>query len=476
MANLNRRLFMKSMGAVSFTGSMGLLSGLSGMSASAASTSGYKALVCILLDGGMDHADTMIPYDSATYEQMTRVRPILTTAYGDRRARENLLRLNPSNEAELGGRQVAMPPELTEIHAMFEDGDAAIVSGVGPMIEPVTRAAMDSKTAILPSRLYSHNDQSATWMAMQPEGARLGWGGRFADAVISSNPNENPMFSAINTNATGLFLAGEQVRAFRTSAKGPELPRILRATPGPNEFAGIGSTDGDNRAREIMRAYFERTQTSKANLFQRDYRAAGARSIPSTEAFSAALSQGTPISTPFPDGNRLADNLKAIADVINIQQHIGNSRQVFFARLPGFDTHADQSEKLPLLQRTLSEAVAAFRDAMISINQWNSTTIFTMSEFGRTTVENGDGTDHGWGGHHLVMGGDVKGKTIYGNVPSMDVTGNEYTRYRGRLIPNQSVEQFAATLGNWFGLSSGEIDDIFPNLGNFDKRNLGFLS
>lgn len=476
MANVNRRLFMKSMGAATFAGSLSALSGLSGTTAAAASTTGYKALVCIFLDGGMDHSDTLIPYDQSSFNQLASLRPNIISGYGGSRSRENLLPLNPVNSEDFGGRQVAMPAEFQEIFEMFESGDAAVVTSLGPLLETVTRNSMENGSALLPARLYSHNDQAATWLTLHPEGqSRSGWGGKFADAVVKSNPNENPLFSVINTDQRGLFLAGEEVRPFLTSVTGPTLPRVLRSAPAPGEFAGIGNTEGDQRAREIMREYFERTSTSHTNLFQRDYVAANSRAIPNTEQYSLALSRSAPITAPYPANNRLAENLRAIAEAINIQQHIGNSRQVFFARLGGFDTHAKQSQKLPELQRTLSQAIASFRDALVGIGMWDSTTIFTASEFGRTVVENGDGTDHGWGGHQFVFGGNVAGKHIYGPLESMDINGPEYTRFRGRLIPTQSVEQFAATLGGWFGLEKAELKQVFPNLDNFATSDLGFM-
>ena len=468
MANYNRRHFLQSMGALSFLGGTTALSGLTAMKAHAADTTGYKAMVCILLAGGMDHADTLIPFDQPTYNAYEDVRPNIISNHGGTRDRDQLMALSPVNAADFGGRQVALPIELSEIANMFSNGDAAIVSSVGPLLEPTTRAAIDAGNASLPVRLFSHNDQQSTWMALGPEGERFGWGGKFADAVLRSNPTENPLFATITAANPGVFLAGEMTRQFRTGSNGPANPSILQ-----NEGL-LGRTDGDSRARDALRDYLEQTTTSKNNLFQQDLVATNGRAIPNTERFTDALENGVELSTVFPDSS-LGRQMKAIADTINIQQFAGNSRQIFYASTGGFDTHNNQANSMPGLHSNLSQSMDAFRRAMIEIGMWNDTTVFTLSDFGRTVVENGDGTDHGWGGHHFVMGGSVAGQRIYGDIPSMNVTGDEYTRSRGRLIPTQSVEQFAATLGDWFGLDSGELASALPNLANFDQKNLGFM-
>jgi uncharacterized protein (DUF1501 family) len=199
------------------------------------------------------------------------------------------------------------------------------------------------------------------------------------------------------------------------------------------------------------------------------------RSVINNRAYDAALSTSSPVATVFPSSD-IGGQLYAVANTIQIRQALDTNRQIFYAFMGGYDTHSGQTGTLPGLQAQLSEAITAFRTAMISMGVWDDVTLFTMSEFGRTTIDNGDGTDHGWGGHQIVTGGSVKGKAIYGDIPPPDFSSQSYTSTHGRMIPKVSVEQFAATLGTWFGLDSTELANALPNLANFNEKNLGFMN
>lgn len=469
MANLNRRLFIGSMGALTFSSGIGVLGGLNSFKAHAADTSGYKALVCLFFKGGMDHADTIIPFDQSSYNQLRSVRGELLGRHGENRNLANLLKLNPANAAMLGGREFALPPAMAPFHALFEAGEAAVIGGVGPLIEPTNRAAIEAGTAVLPSRLASHNDQQSTWMSLASEGSQFGWGGLFADAVLASSTNENPIFAAISAAGNDVFLAGRTARQFRVTSGGSDALRIL-------ENQGIlGREPGDNEARAILQRYYARQQSSSTNLYNRDIQAATGRATANTERFADARDNAVPLSTSFPQSG-LGSQLQAIAETINIQQFLGNQRQVFYASIGGFDTHNGQAGSLPALHGQIADAMVAFRQAMVEIGRWNDVTMFTASDFGRTLTDNGDGTDHGWGGHQLVAGGSVRGGRIYGELASSDIAASTYTPSRGRLIPAVSVEQYASTLGRWFGLDTNELRTALPNLGNFNAQDLGFMA
>ncbi len=467
MANINRRRFLGA-SALGFMSGAGLLGAMNAQRAFAADTTGYKALVCIFLKGGLDHADTVLPRDAASYDQLRSHRTNLMNSYGAARSRDSLLPLTPDNAAQFGGRQFGLPNELGPLHTLFQDRELAIVGNVGPLIEPVTRSQMEANSVATPPRLFSHNDQQSTWMALGVEGARYGWGGLFADAALASSPSDNPQFAAITASTNDVFLAGQVARPFKASQSGPPFVRLLE------ESYRLGNNAGGEAAREGLRAYLTAQRFSDPNLFMRDVSASTARAVENAGVFRTAYEDSIGVSTAFP-GTDTGGQLQAVAQTIAIQQQLGASRQVFYVAKGGFDTHDNQHSSLPGIQQEIADAMAAFRTAMLELGMWDNVTVFTASDFGRTVIDNGDGTDHGWGGHQFVMGGAVNGGVIYGDMPDFDVNAEHYTPSRGRLIPSVSVEQYAATLGAWFGLDAGELNGVLPNLRNFDDRNLGFV-
>lgn len=475
MAYLSRRHLLLGAGAAGFSSSLSALTGLGAQQAWAADTSGYKALVCIFLFGGMDHGDTVIPYDQSEYNLLSgTVREGLFNTYdsdnaASTRNRNNLLPLNPSTTTATDGRQFALPAELSPLHTMFDAGDLAIVGGVGPLIEPTTRAAMDAGTAILPKRLFSHNDQQSTWMALSTEGARYGWGGRMVDILAAQQSGQNTSFTSISTGSSNVFLSGQDTTPFRVSGNGANFPAIL------DRRYYLGGTDADDAARAAIRSHFANADLDDSNIYSQDLRSSMSRSITNSELMIEARENATPFVTQFP-GNSVGRQLQQVAETIRIQQFLNVSRQIFFVSTGGYDTHNNQANQIGNLHNTLATGMAAFKEAMQEINRWNDVAMFTASDFGRTQIDNGDGTDHGWGGHQFVAGGQVRGGELYGRFPVTDPDAPDYTESRGRVIPSVSVEQYASTLGSWFGLNSGEINTVLPNLGNFNSSNLGFMS
>ncbi|MEL6860826.1 MAG: DUF1501 domain-containing protein [Pseudomonadota bacterium] len=472
MANLSRRHVLKGLGTAGFASSLGTMTSLGLNNAWAADTGGYKAMVCIFLKGGMDGADTILPYDQASYNQLASVRSGLfgtydSTSATSTRNRANLLQMNLDNAGDFGGRQFAMPQELSPLHTMFESGDLAVVGNVGPLIEPTTRAQMDNGSAILPKRLFSHNDQQSTWMSFGVEGVNRGWGGRFMDRVVASAPNQNQVFSAIATSSNDVFLAGETVNQFKVGSEINE----------PNLFANrglLGYTNGDDAARDKIRAFLAKNDFNSRSIFEQDITSSTAKAVANTEQFATAQENATPFATAF-GNDSVSRQLQNVAETIKIRQFLNVSRQMFYISTGGYDTHDNQANTIGGLHNALAAGISSFRDAMMEIGEWNNVVVFTASDFGRTTIDNGNGTDHGWGGHHFVAGGAVQGKRLYGEVPLADVNSASYTQSRGRLIPTTSVEQYAATMGNWFGLDTGELNTSLPNLNNFNTRDLGFM-
>ncbi len=474
MAYLSRRHFLKGSSAFGFAGAVGALSGLGVSKAWAADTAGYKAMVCIFLKGGMDQGDTVLPYDQASYDQLRAVRQGLFNAYNaddaaSSRNRANLLQLNANNAASFGGREYALPTQLSPLHDMFEGGDLAIVGNVGPLVEPTTRTQVENSSVILPKRLFSHNDQQSTWMSLGVEGSRFGWGGKFVDAAMASAPGDNSLFASISTGSNDVFLAGDTTSPFRVTSDGAPEPSLT------SRKWYLGYTDADDAARARMREYFGRNDFDNTNIFAQDLRNANKRAIENSETILAARESAGPLTTEFPNDS-LGRQLRSVAETIQIQGALNVSRQMFYVTTGGYDTHSGQANSIGGRHASLAAAMAAFRAAMIEIGHWNDTVMFTASDFGRTVIDNGDGTDHGWGGHQFVAGGAVRGKSIYGSLPAAETESENFWPSRGRLIPGVSVEQFAASLGGWFGLTGSELNEALPSLSNFNETDLGFMN
>lgn len=473
MANINRRRFLQSSSAMGFAAGTGLLAAMGSSRAFAADTSGYKALVCVFFKGGMDSLDLILPKDAASHDALAALRPGLFGAYGvgsgaSSRDRENILKINPSNSSDFGGREFGFAPEMSGLQSLFEAGDAAILGNVGPLIEPTTRASMDNFSAQIPDRLFSHNDQQSTWMSFGTEGAQSGWGGRFIEAALKEDAISNSTFAAISTSGNDVFLSGDNVRQF-SAPSNPQSADILR------QKWRLGSGYNSDAARAILRDHLASSGIESTNLFGQDLIGVNSRAIQNVETYKAAIEGGTAVATVFPE-SKLGGQLKTVANTIAVRNALNVRRQIFFVSIGGFDTHDSQKNSMPGLQTEISTSITAFQAAMVELGLSDSVTLFTGSDFGRTAIDNGDGTDHGWGAHHFIVGGAVQGKRIYGALPEYDLSSQAYTKSRGRLIPSVSVDQYAATLGGWFGLDQGEINEALPNLSNFTQKDLGFFS
>jgi len=438
-----RRTFLTGASALSAATLAGLGSSLAAFQASAADTGGYKALVCVFL---LDQ-----------YQNMQG---------GSTRARNRLLALNPSNAADFAGREFALPEEMSGIKALFDAGNAAIVGNVGPLIQPITKQQFEDESAPQPKRLFSHNDQQSTWMSSQPEGAQFGWGGRFADAALSAGANGTSPFTTLTSLGNELFLTGQIARPYQIGLEGaPEIEAL-------NFFTPNGDASGE-QIYQKLRDHFEAMDFNRSNLIERDIANTMRGALATNEAFNTALENLQPFTTTFPQ-DFLGQQLQAVARTIAIKDSLLVNRQVFFVAIGGFDTHSNQVGDLPGLQREIDGGVVAFHNAMQEIGLGNDVTLFTASDFGRTLAINGDGTDHGWGSHHFIVGNAVQGGQIYGEMPPYDL-GHAQDAGNGRLIPTTSVEQFAEPLGRWFGLNDTEIANALPNLSNFTGPGLGFV-
>lgn len=439
--------------------------------AHAASNEDYRALVCIFLNGGNDHANTLIPYDSPNYDRYSAIRGggPGQTAGGIARARADLqpgVLLPSGGQTLTDGITYALAPEMPLLKARFDAGQLALLLNVGPLVVPLTRQqyqSQDRATFPLPPRLFSHNDQQSVWQSLSPEGSTIGWGGRLGD--ITQTQNSNVLFTCISATGNAVFLSGDRTLQYQISNSGAIAVNAIKSS----------STYGSTAVSAALRSIMTRTG---GHLFEAEYNAVAKRSI-DAEAVVAAALQPVVLQTSFvpPPGtgtNSLANQLLIVARMIAARQALGVKRQVFFVSMGGFDHHDNLIAGHATLLSRIDFAMDAFYRATVELGVSENVTAFTASDFGRTLTSNGDGSDHGWGGHHFILGGAVQGGRFYGVAPQVSTSSNDQVG-QGRLLPTTSVDQYAGTLARWFGVSDSDISTILPNIGRFASRNLGFL-
>ena len=465
----SRREFLRTSSLLSVLGPAGVpfAINLATIGAAAAQTADdYRALVCVFLLGGNDHHNTVIATDAVSWAEYQRLRttppdPIALPAPG---AAGGVLPIEPNTPQT--GRSFALHPNLGSLKTLFDAGRAAVVANVGPLIAPMTKAQYTSGSVPRPPKLFSHNDQQSTWQAYAPEGARYGWGGRMGDLLASRNAAST--FTCMSVSGNAVWLSGQSTLQYQVGADGG-IP-----------IAGLsGSLFGSSSAGSVLRSI---VTADRAHLIGRELNRVTARSIDAQAALNAAMLPAGALETvPLVPGttqsNALAAQLQTVARVIGGRSALGAKRQVFFVSIGGFDTHDAQRVNQANLMTRIGQALEYFDRLLVSpaINAGNDVTLFTASDFGRTLTSNGDGTDHGWGAHHFVTGGAVRGKDIYGRYPVIGVNTDDDVG-QGRLLPGLSVDQYAGTLARWFGLSDAQLADVFPNLRNFALADLGFMT
>lgn len=462
LAGEARRTFLKQMSALGAGGVAGpLISGLGAASplalglgamseAAAQSATDYKALVCIFLYGGNDPYNTIVPYDAAGYRKYAAARTDIALPRNSLEA--TALRVQGGAD---GDAQFALAPGLAPLKPLFDKGQLAVQLNVGPLMVPTTKAQYISGSVPLPPKLFSHNDQQAYWQALAPEGASTGWGGRLADLFASGKGKST--FANVTAGEGAVLLSGRHVAGYRVGIDGSTPIELLRR-----------DTYGSSTCTALLR---ELITQSQQHVLGDLHAQTVARSIEADATLRAALEPITvqgDFATPF------AKQLKVVARMIAARRSLDVNRQVFVVTLNGFDNHDGLMGAHKDLLTQLGSAMAAFQQAIDAMGMGKQVTTFTASEFGRTLTSNGNGSDHGWGGHHLVMGGAVRGGRLYGSHPDIDVAGPGFVDH-GRMLPSTSVETFAATLGGWFGASAGDLDDIFPALREFGARKAGFV-
>ena len=418
----------------------------------------YRALVCILLAGGNDSYNMLIPADSTAtnsqYDIYKKTRSNLALPFA------NVLK---SASLQNNSKPLGLHPSLTSVKQMYDSGELALVANVGTLVEPVsTVTQIRNKTKKAPLGLYSHSDQIYQWQTGVPhERSNTGWGGKIADLVHSCNTGQDISMN-ISLSGTNIFQTGTEVVEYSI-----------------NPYNGVVTINNDGGTwalpQIIKNSLDSMLYKPYADAYKKTYVDITRNSREGAALLKGALATAPAYTTPFVTSNSLSRSLKYIADVIATRSLIGhNKRQIFFVEYGGWDHHDEVLDNQNVMLGIVNQALDTFNKALKQINMFNCVTTFTMSEFARTLTSNGNGTDHGWGGNVMVMGGDVNGNAVYGNYPSLALRST-IDLGNGVLIPSTSTDQYFSELALWFGLAPSDLPLIYPNVGNFYSYGTGNL-
>jgi uncharacterized protein (DUF1501 family) len=482
---MKRREFLRLLGGITAAPLTGQFSELA---YGAGPFTDYRALVCVFLFGGNDAHNMIVPLDGrfATYAAN---RGPLALPQAD-------LQANAVTDPVQGS--FGLHPRMIQTRGLFNAGKLAVVSNVGILLRPTTKADYTSKTQ-LPPQLFSHSDMQEHWQTSYPQAPVTdGWGGRLADLIQSANTGQ--LSVSVSTASSGVLLKGNSAVAHQIGTYNPAPNSTI-----VQRIRAWRDWDTGANGAQSPAVYQNAITMARANVLEDQFGDVATRSVMVNDFILGALyndlgggnyTQKYTINTVFPSGNPLAAQLRSVAMMIAARQALGVKRQIFFVSVGGsFDNHSDQFDSgsstlqpppgAPLilygkhadLLGQVDAGLRAFYDATVELGVQNNVTTFTASDFGRTLTSNGKGSDHGWGSHHLVMGGATLGKKVYGTFHNMQVgAGNPVDAGQGRLIPTFSVDQYAATLGKWMGANATDLKAVFPNLHNFPATDLGFLA
>lgn len=461
---MNRRKFLGQLGcaALGYTTLYSSLINLKAMNAAAladsttAAANDYKALVCILLSGGNDAYNMLIPTSQDQYAIYQRTRSNLAIPI------QNIHQLNSPH---LHSGHYGIHPGMPEVKNLFDQEKLAFVANVGTLVEPTSKQQFFSGSHPLPLGLLSHADQIQQWQTGMPhDRSATGWGGRVAELVQSMNSNQKISMN-ISLSETNVFQQGREIFEYAIT---------------PDGALGLYGRNSSWDLEVIQHAALDQMLDKQyQDVFQSTYVNTIKSSIEATEDFQEVMKNAHTFNTGF-SNNTISRSLRMIARVISVQQELGFQRQIFFLNFGGWDHHDAVLDNQAAMLPILSQALSQFQMALEEIGKSSEVTTFTISDFARTLTSNGDGTDHAWGGHTMVMGGAVKGGRIYGRYPSLEL-GNPLDLYNGVMIPTTSADEYFAELAIWFGVSTSQAMELFPYLPNFynpqsGNQPIGFLN
>jgi uncharacterized protein (DUF1501 family) len=526
MRDASRRSFLQqALSATSLGAAAPLYLNMGAITSAAAQSSGntgYKALVCVFLQGGNDAFNTVLATDTSSWSCYTAQRrptdgstsialmeagtpPVASAGSLAPERLGGVLPIDHAGRSVHAGRQFALHPALTQVRQMYQAGRVAVLANVGPLTRPTSKTNYADPNFSKPPKLFSHNDQQSIWQSFKPEGSATGWGGLMGDLLRTQNgAGRNSADAALiqrsftcmtPTNAS-VWLAGQSVLPYQTSA---------------TRVSGLGSNNaiyGSTALRTAIAGLIS-SAGNGGNLFAAEHGKIAQRALSANALLSAQFPVsgmapwGTPnVTNPYADSllqyvspvdgvtriNNLALQLQMVARLIDANRSagLGITRQLFMVTLGGFDVHDRLIAAHGETMTQLNHAFAYFDSVLAAMpggDLRSQVTTFTASDFGRTMTSNGDGSDHGWGGHHLIMGGAVSGTEVYGTFPqystadSRGVFSSPDQIQNGVLIPSTSVDQYAYTLGRWMGVSDSNLQAILPNLSQFNSSswNLGFM-
>lgn len=442
----------------------------------------YKALVCIFLAGGNDSNNLIVPTLQNEYNNYATIRtPILALP------QLSLLSISPLNN---DGHSYGLHPACTNLQTLFGQGKLAILFNTGTLVSPITRAQYLAGALTKPPQLFSHADQVTQWQTSIPDRPPLtGWGGRCADLLNAVQPN-SPISLSVSLAGANTFEVGNVVSQYSVSTSGAiSLSGVSgsRLTALTNILA-LPYQNMQAQAYANVAAHSINTGTLLNTAIQ-----ATADPSSTVQYWTTPFPGSTPFQVTTPTSgtkfnSSLGPQLKMIARLIEAGHRaatsggFGMKRQIFFCSVGGYDLHTNQTPgsgsttvgSHANLLAELDQCMYAFQKAMEQLTLSNSVTAFTASDFSRTFPSNGQGSDHGWGSHHLILGGAVKGQNTYGIFPTLTVNGPDDTG-TGRWIPTTAIDQYFATIATWFGVDSSNLATVFPNLSRFSTPSLGFL-
>ena len=424
--------------------------------ASALAFNDYKALVCIFLFGGNDQSNTIIPYENGAYASYLDARPAISLPQSS---------LLPLDLVGHTGPQLALNPALAAIKPLFDAGRCAIMANVGTLAYPTTMAQLRNRSVQTPLGLFSHSDQQSAWQTGLPtRSSPTGWLGRIGDLTASSYNAGSNVSICMSLAGNNIMQAGSSVVQYQVTTQGPVVIDTMDSTHWRYNAAMAGAMN-------------KLLTESRANMLEQAYTTIGARAIATGQTAKDALAAVPAMTTVFPAGG-LAAQLRMVARLIGARVSLGHKRQIFFVSHGGYDFHDNLVEGQGGRLAELGNAMAAFHAATVEMGVAQNVTTFTASDFGRGLQSNGRGSDHGWGGHHFVMGGAVNGNRLYGQWPTVALGGAEDVG-QGRLLPTTPVDRYAATLASWFGVPAANLPVVLPNLTRFAtvaNASLGFMN
>lgn len=457
----SRRKFLQhschTLGAATLAASVERFGLMNALAASAAQTD-YKALVCVFLFGGNDGNNMIIPYETSEYATYQTVRG-QTTSGGLGIPLANLLQVTAPSHS----RRFGFHPNMTGLQTIYNANKLAVLCNTGTLVQPLTKSEYQAN-APRPQNLFSHDDQQLQWQcAISDQFSRSGWGGRLADATKFLNGTE-PFPLLTSVAGINLFVTGNQARPI-------SIPQS-----GTFGLSGFGSsTVSQARLSALQQILTFDRQATLVNAASETMSSAITNSTILNPIITNANSTVAPLFSSL--NTSLSRQLFQVAKILEGRATLRLNRQIFFVSLGGFDTHNNQVNDQGNLFTQLSQAMKAFYDATVQLGIADKVTTFTLSDFGRTfKPASGGGTDHAWGNHHVVLGGAVNGGNFYGQFPTLTLGGINDISNEGRWLPTTSVDQYGATLAQWFGVPAGDLATVFPNLSRFSTNNLGFMN